>query len=227
MARHFLVAALLCGITMTPAMAEKPLDRATDKQLDRATDKDTSAQVPQFDSRIDSWCQGEITALDLNAKKITLRCAEMPIASVNAQMLKDLHDKTANITDVAQRQQKEAEVRQSWQAKLDKANTESPAAAKETTFKLADEQPLAIVPANAVASVDYLHRDKLVIGNEKSDLGAPVVQNNEDTSKALTLNDLHIGDKVMIGYDSGIFTNDAHALVRLQQSNQSAPTPAK
>jgi hypothetical protein len=186
----------------------------------------------RFDSHIDSWVRGEIASLDIANNKMSIKGVNMPFATASAKMLRELHDRTADLTDPEAKQKKETEIRQSWQAKLDSAATEAPGTESTYNLRIPAKETVAVMNSDQVANVDFLRRDKdLALTDKNTDqvVGAPVINGQHiDTAAGVTkqdaqpatdagklaLSDLKVGEHVKVGYDSGLINSDVYAIVK-------------
>jgi hypothetical protein len=191
----------------------------------------SAAADQRFDSHIDAWAKGEITALDLANNKVSIKGISMPFATASAKMQVEIRDRTANLTDPTEKLKKESEIRSSWQAKLDSAASESPGKESTFDFRIPAKETVAVLEGNQVADVEFLHRDRDLTALNQTDtgvVGAPVINDKQmdtatsgskvdtlpatDASK-LSLSDLKVGQKVKVGYDSGLINSDVYAIV--------------
>ncbi|HYG75102.1 MAG TPA: hypothetical protein VEK08_08875 [Planctomycetota bacterium] len=185
---------------------------------DAKTGNQSAAGASRFDHRIDTWVEGTILSLDADGKKFSVRGSKMPVATQHAAMMKDMHSKTANL-DAAKRQEKEAEVRKAWADRLASARTEKRDDPSDFNFALPGDGKLSVLSSSSVQDVDWLRGD-VAAGGDAADAKAerPIATGaNTDRDEAramMTLKDLKIGDKVMVGYDSGIITNEAYVVVK-------------
>ncbi|MBI4862124.1 MAG: hypothetical protein HY815_17990 [Candidatus Riflebacteria bacterium] len=189
---------------------------------------DQSASTPQFHANIDRWCRGEITDVDVNQKVITLRGTEMSFATETSKMLREIHGATQDISDAAKKKEKEDSIRQEWKARLDKAAAASAGEASELRVHVPGSGTMSILEESEIAGVDFLRRELDTArapgaAPGSGTLGAPVVGGPEKPSGGYTLADLKVGDQVLVGYDSGVFSNDAYVVVRLAAK----PAPQK
>jgi len=186
----------------------------------------------QFDSRIDTWMEGTIVTLDADGAKFQVRGAKLPYASAYAEMMKDILDKTQNL-DADKRQVKTDEVRKAWADRLAKARTEKVAdkagdfgfaVEKDATRVMSDKHLrgadfLTARGAEGAASNETAVNQKAneraidaTAGNRRDN--REVAGDEKEAAAMLAFKDLKIGDRVLIGYDLGMVTNVAYAVVK-------------
>jgi hypothetical protein len=177
----------------------------------------------RFDSHIDSWVRGSIMSLDADSGKFTVRGVKMPYATAYASMQKEIAEKTANL-DQGKREEKAAEIRKDWQDRLAKAKTERPGNEGDFSFAIPAKGTLSVMSGHDVRNMAWLHEGEGAAAGEKSEKGEerPIATAAGDQPKAdekearamMSMKDLKIGDKVMVGYDDGVITNEAWTVVK-------------
>jgi hypothetical protein len=175
----------------------------------------------QFDSRIDSWVEGNVMALDADSGKFTVRAYKLPYASAFAEMLKDMHAKVKDLPE-AERKAKMEDVRKAWADRLAKAKAERAAEnPSDFTFAVSDKNALKVMSSKQVRA-DYLSlnsgakaEEPIATSVEKKDT-APEFKGGDAKEQAamMAFKDLKVGDRVLVGYDAGMVTNDAYAVVK-------------
>lgn len=99
----------------------------------------------QLSASIDTWIEGTVLSLDADGQKFSVRGVKLPFATAEAGMMKDIAEKTKNL-DATQREQKTAEIRQSWADKLNKAKSEPvKQGTSDFNFSLPDKANLVIL----------------------------------------------------------------------------------
>lgn len=187
-------------------------------------DKDQVTPVPavheeRFEAKINTWFDGTVTSVDAAGGSFVMRGSKRPYATAYAGMLKDIHAKTGKL-DRAARLEKETEVRKAWAEKLNAAQKETWDKDSEIAFKLpSKDAPLS------------LHDESTFYGRTFSatsrDEDFPAARNSARTSEqkdqakpvTLRLNELQVGEHVIVGYESGVLSNHAHAIIRARYSD--------
>jgi len=178
----------------------------------------------RFDHRIDTWVDGTVMSLDADTGKFSIRGSKMPYATAHCSMLKDVHAKTANL-DAAKNQERETEVRKAWADRLAVARTEKREAAGDYTFALPAQGKLSALNMSSLKNADWLRGDMAMNAETpKTDVTADVKAERpiatgagidvKEAQALMALKDMKVGDKVMIGYDSGVITNEAYVVVK-------------
>ncbi len=185
----------------------------------------------QFDPRIDTWVEGAIITLDADGSKFAVRGVKLPYATAYAEMMKDQNEKLKNV-EPADRQAKIDEVNRAWADRLAAARTEKlPAKESDFTFSLPREINVRILPESAVRNAEFLRVDKGVASTQKpgAEAAEPVAYDKKaeadskgtdvkgaekEVRAALTFKDLKIGDRVLLGYDAGMVTNEAYVVIK-------------
>ena len=193
------------------------------------TDTGQTAAVTEFDPRIDCWSRGEITSLNLEKNTFTIRGMELPFATASAKMFSEIHHATSAITDPVQKKARSDEIRQAWKERLDTAASQTPDKVVEVSLSSPSSGKLMVLSEASIAGVDFLHRDRDVAGaGMGSAVGAPVVpakpSTGVSTGKELSLSDLKVGDRVLVGYESGYLYNDGHTVIKLSSATPPAET---
>ncbi len=170
-----------------------------------------TANQPEFNTKINSWAEGTIESIDAEHGKFSIRGAKRPYASAYAQMTKEIIEKTKNLQG-AERQAKEADVRNSWREKLAKAQRQPFERDSDFTFNLPKD-------INVVTSLDESRH----YGQELQTLpaaprGMEYISDREAAS-FITLKKLDIGEHVVVGYDGGIISNDVYAVLKANYSD--------
>lgn len=195
-----------------------------------ADEKQTAGKSGQgertFDSRIDSWMEGTIMALDADGKTFSVRGWKLPYASTYAQMHQDLQNKTKNLQG-AERQAKEEEVRKVWQDRLAeaKAKQKDRGEPSDFSFSLPDDGKLTVLEGRGVQNLAWLHFDGVAFNQKGNEEAQPVTAGNRDNANTsdekraeaaamMTLKDLKIGDSVKTGYDDGVISNVGYVVVK-------------
>lgn len=213
-----LSAICLCVVLFAAPLWAADQDPATDPGR-TGTEKSTHLM---FNRNIDSWAEGTITVIDVENNKLTIRGMKMPYASAYAEMMKDLHKKTEGLAAV-ERQKKEEDVRRAWADRLTKAKSE---AEKETdyTFGFPKDGKVSLLIDRDVQNVAWLHQD---FGGQKGrpEQGQPTAfegkpeagkmeMRGKELAPVAALKELKIGERVQVGYDSGLTMNDTYTIVK-------------
>jgi len=180
-----------------------------------------------LDTRIDSWVEGTVLSLDADSQKFSVRGVKMPYASAHCSMMQAIHADKAN----------DDAIRKSWADKLAKADAEQPATESDFNFALPAKTTLKVMDDSAVAGMDFLFHDRVqrpagaAVTTGKGAAtevkvtadGAARTNDQKEAQAMLTLRDLKVGDTVMVGYDSGVLTNEAFVTVKRTAKPSSAP----
>jgi hypothetical protein len=183
-----------------------------------ATDADKAGR---FDTHIDSWVHGTILSLDADSGKFSVRGVKMPYATAYASMQKDIAEKTANL-DAAKRDEKAAEIRRDWQDRLAKSKTEKVGNEGDFSFAIPAKGTLSVLSGNDVRDMAWLNEGEgaainTAKGDERPIATAAGDQPKLDEKEAramMSLKDLKVGDKVKVGYDDGVITNEAWTVIK-------------
>jgi len=188
---------------------------------DEVVDKSSEKMHARFDSHIDAWAEGTVTMMNAESKKLTIKGQKLPYATAHAQMKKEIHAKIQGL-DEAQRDAKIAEIKTAWASKLDKAKNEDLAAAADFTFAFPANGSLTIHESRDVPDMAWMHMRK----GEEQPIPASA-RDEKREARNLAFSDLKIGDRVMIGYDSGVLTNDMYTILRESEPADKAAHPAR
>ncbi len=112
------------GLFATVLCAAWPL-MAADNPTNKVPVTAVNAQemkAKHFDPHINAWAEGDVSSIDYERNTLKVHGKQLAIASLHAQMNKDLNDQVAN-ADAAQREKIAADVKQTWKDRLDKART--------------------------------------------------------------------------------------------------------
>lgn len=166
-----------------------------------------------FSTNINSWMEGRILAIDAKANKFTIRGRKDEYATEYAKMLKDIANKTANMTG-AEKEAKAAEIRRSYADSLANARNKSAEKESDFVFALDAKQPLSLFDERQhfEGSVDR----------------TGMAQTNKEANAIKAFSDLKIGDHLIVGYDAGVLTNTAYAaIVKGGSHEKAAQEPTK
>jgi hypothetical protein len=207
------------SVCLVVALASIGAYAATENAADNAA---TNAQT-QFDPRIDAWAEGNVVALDADSGKFTVRAYKLPYATAYSEMLKDMHNKTKDLP-ANQKQAKMDEVRRSWNDTLNKARNEKIAdKPSDFAFNISDKNLVKVLGERQVQGVDYLSLNNAGLKGEepistsvdkKNDNQDFKGGDNKEMAAMLAFKDLKVGDRVMIGYDSGMVTNETYVIIK-------------
>ena len=161
-----------------------------------------------FDSKINTWAEGTLMAIDADSGKITIRGTKHPYASEYTKMLISIHEKTEGMTP-AERATKAGEIRQSWSNALEKARTKDPGEDGDITFHLPDaDSKLVVVDERPF----YGHAPKASVPNN-----ATATLTDSEFEAVHALKDLKVGECLVVGYASGILKNEAFVLIKINR----------
>ena len=157
-----------------------------------------------FDSKINSWVEGTVMGLDADGGSISVRGNKRFYASTYAKMLNEIKDKTASLSGV-ERDNKEREIRTKWRTELDAARERAPEKDGDYTFYLPEKgKSLQIT-------------DETGLYDLENKLAAPPVNvktTDQERAAILAFKDLKIGDRVAVGYESGVIYNNAYVVIK-------------
>lgn len=150
-----------------------------------------------FNPKVNAWAEGTITAIDTEAMKFTIRGVQRPYATEYAKMLKEIEDKTAKLAE-PDRAKKESEIRANWSKTLVKAQSENPGKESDFTFKAAIKD----------GTFSYM--------DESEYYGREFKAGMTPSGKHIlhSVRDLKSGEFVVVGYASGVITNDAYIVLK-------------
>jgi len=213
---------MLVGVTALVALATAPL-HAEDKAIqNKVAVQDEKPVAGSFDSRIDTWVAGVVAKLDGEGPKLTVAGHKLPYATAYAGMLNDIATKTAGL-DAAKKAEKEKEVRLSWQDKLNKAAQEQPGSDTNYNCKLPSQGTLVVKNEESAGDLEFLHKDKGIAAvparnNQEEAKMEPNKSSDQKQDNALgAFSQLKIGDKVYLGYASGILNNEAYEIIKCEK----------
>ncbi|HEY3321008.1 MAG TPA: hypothetical protein VGP72_11125 [Planctomycetota bacterium] len=173
-----------------------------------------------FDPRINTWVEGTVSNIKEDGSRLTVHGSDMPYATTYSQMMKDLAVKTQNKTG-ADRERIEGDVHKAWADKLARSQNEKPGKLADYTFAKPAKGDLSISDYGAVRDMAFFLRP--AAETPLSGAGAPLPatagtpghdQHGTGGGRVGSFTDLHVGDRVMVGYESGVFTNEAMTIVR-------------
>jgi hypothetical protein len=177
----------------------------------------------QFDTRIDTWVDGSVMSLDADGKKFTVRGIRQPYASAMASMQKEIQKETKDLA-ADRREARADEIRRAWADRLASAKREKQdAEPSDYTLSLPADGTLSIYTANQAKGVEYLAlsggRDAKAdnTGQQKGQKEQPTIPAGTESKEAVAmqkLSDLKVGDKVLVGFDDGVVTDEAFAVVK-------------
>lgn len=138
----------------------------------------------------------------------------MAYATAYARMMKEIRAKTDGAT-AAERNAKEAEIRASWAETLAKARESTkPFDVDDISFGLPAKGELVILDETGKA----LQEDPALAGDRNAEAAAKRLPKDQwsdaEANAVAVFSKLRIGEKVAIGYESGIAFNTAYAVVQ-------------
>jgi hypothetical protein len=158
----------------------------------------------RFNDKINAWMEGRIVSLDAKANKFTVRGRKDEYASEYSKMMKEIQDKTANLSG-AEKEQKTAEIHRSYADRLANARNKSSEKESDFTFSLTDKEPLGVWDERHHAQANADH--------------SGMAHDTKEAVAIKTFADFKIGEHVIVGYDSGVITNTAYALIAKGDGN--------
>jgi len=166
-----------------------------------------------FDAGIDTWAEGTVMAIDADGGTLTVRGVKRPYATAYAGMLKELHAEVSKLPQ-DQRPAKEAEIRAKWEKSLaDARATETANKDGDFTFYLPKEKDRIAFFNEAL----YYDRE----ATKQSDVKVTA----SERQAMLAFKDMKVGDRVSVGYDSGVVYNTAHVIVKVREASADAQKP--
>ena len=173
---------------------------------------------------VNAWVDGTVMSLNVESGKFSVRGAKRPYATAYAKMVKEIENKTATL-DRAARQVKAAEIRGAWRDKLASAQKEPWDKNSDFTFSLPAKDARLTVYDEGKFYGRELHAPEAttVVRNELRD---------REIVGLMTLSELQAGEHVIVGYESGVITNHAYAVIKANYAdtpaaNAQPETPAK
>jgi len=129
-----------------------------------------------------------------------------PYATEYAKMLKEIHDKTIKLTGT-ERSAKENDIRAKWAETLTKSRTQDAGKEADITFR----------PVNKDGTIAYFDETNYYGRDSAKDAA---MKATEHAMAAQPIKELHVGDFVVIGYESGIIHNDAYVLLKASKVSE-------
>lgn len=165
----------------------------------------TTNSCVSFDAKINNWAEGVLLTLDADHSRLTIRGTERPYASEYAKMLKAIHEKTEGMTQ-SDRSRESSEIRLNWKGALEKAHAKEALADRDITFQLHRKESKLLI----IDETPFYNREPI------SNLPlATTVSLTEEECKAIhELNNLKVGEWVVVGYDGRVFRNDAYVVIK-------------
>jgi hypothetical protein len=212
---------MLVGVATLVALATIPAraEEKTDKPMLNDTARHEELVGQNLDTRIDTWVVGVVSKLDAQGPKLTVAGHQMPYATAHAGMISDIATQTAGL-DPAKRDAKEKEIRASWQDKLNKASLEKPGSDTNFNCGLPSTGNLVVLNESSALKLDFLRKDQAIasipIKNSQEEAKMePTKTTDQKQDNALgAFSQLKVGDLVYLGYDAGILSNDAFAIIK-------------
>jgi hypothetical protein len=172
---------------------------------------ETTIQSTRFDSKINSWAEGKVIALDADAGKFTIRGNKRPYATSYARMLQEIDKATANLND-ADRSTREAEIRAKWADRLEKDRTAAPASDSDFTFSLpSKEYKLAVIDESRTYNRTAAEKVMPVPG---------VSATGTEARAMVALREMKVGDFMVVGYESGVLYNTAFTAIKAKPTGE-------
>jgi hypothetical protein len=156
--------------------------------------------------KVNAWVDGTVLSVNAESGKFSVHGAKRPYATAYAKMLKEMEAKTAKL-DGAARETKSAEIRTAWRDKLAAAQKESWEKDSDFTFNLpAKDARLTVFDESNYYGRELHAPEATTEGRNKL--------NNKDAVTTISLKDLQVGEHVIVGYDGGVVTNHAYAILK-------------
>ena len=165
----------------------------------------TTNSCEAFDSRINNWAEGVLLTIDADHSKLTIRGSDRPYASEYAKMLKAIHAVTDKMTQ-SERAKRTLEMRLEWKIALEKANTTESAKDRDMSFSLPGKDGKLVV----VDETPFYNRE----AHGTTSAVATASLTDKECKAVHELKNLKVGERVVIGYNSGILKHDAYAVIK-------------
>jgi osmotically-inducible protein OsmY len=176
-----------------------------------------------FDASVDTWAEGTVMAVDADAGSLTLRGVKRPYATSYAAMLKEIHADTADLPP-AEAQKKESEIRAKWQETLAKARTTDPAANdSDFTFYLPKEK-------SRISYFDesrFYDREQPLAEKDQAANAEKLEATEYEKQALMQFKNLKVGERLSVGYDSGLVYNTMHVIVKVRDVSDDAVKATK
>lgn len=185
------------------AMATVPLSN-----LFSAAENDApnASSVSVFSRNVNAWVDGTVVSVNTENQSFSVLGAKRPYASAYAKMLVEIESKTENLDRVA-RGPKASEIRSAWRDKLAAAQKESWDKNSDFTFSLpAKDARLAVY--------DETHFYGRELHAPEETIPASYKLRDSDAVGQIALSDLQVGAHVIVGYQTGLITNHAYAIIK-------------
>ena len=188
------------------AMATVPLSNS----FAAAQNDDPNARSGSFGAsgseKVNAWVDGTVVSVNTETGKFSVLGAKRPYASAYAKMLIEIESKTVNL-DRAAREPKATEIRNAWRDKLAAAQKESWDKNSDFTFSLPAKDARLTVYDESNFYGRELHAPEATTA-------AANKLRDRDAVGRMALGDLQVGAHVIVGYETGIITNHAYAIIK-------------
>ena len=165
----------------------------------------TTSKCGAFNPKINNWAEGTLITIDADYARITIRGANRPYASEYAKMLIAIHDSTDGMTS-SDRARKSTEIRLNWKTALENAHAQATDMASDMTFQLPGKgTKLAVIDESS-----FYNRDTKFLPS----ISAHANLSDEECKSVHALKDLKIGECIVVGYDSGVLSNDGYVVIK-------------
>ncbi len=165
----------------------------------------TTNSAEMFDSKINTWAEGVLLTIDADHSRLTIRGTKRPYASEYAKMLKKIHEKTENMTQI-DRARQASEIRLEWKGALEKAHAQEAEKDCDFTFQLPGKNAKLVI----VDETPFYNRDPKVTTTPAAKLSLT----DKECKAVHALKDLKVGECVVVGYESGVLNNNAFAVIK-------------
>jgi len=175
-----------------------------------------AAHEGNFGVKIDAWMEGTIMKLDADAHKFEVRGAKRPYATEYAKMIRDINDKTHKLTG-AEQQKKADEIRNSYADNLEKARTQERSKESDFTFYVPDDGMVMVHDETAAYNRDP----------KSNQVNEPAKATDKERASMQALKDFHIGQYVVVGYESGVAKNTSFVIIKANKPMDTVPAEHK
>jgi hypothetical protein len=159
----------------------------------------------EFDPRIDTWVEGEITAIDATRGTLSLNGVNLPHETMVAKFRQE-RAKAVQDAAPAQRAEVAEKIQASWQKRLDEAAKASPAGKTlPFNFNLAKDAVL-IVNSKDSGNVNF------ALKGSAPATAALLVNFKEGATEKLA--ELKEGERIQVGFAVGKLSNEAFVIIR-------------
>ncbi len=156
--------------------------------------------------KVNAWVDGTVVSVNPETGKFSVLGAKRPYASAYAKMLLEIESKTTKL-DRAAREPKATEIRSAWRDKLAAAQKESWDKNSDFTFSL----PAKDARLTVYDESNFYGRE---LQTPEATTAAANKFRDRDAMGQIALSALQVGAHVIVGYETGVITNHAYAIIK-------------